>query len=224
MGWIHPLEHQLPSLVAIEHAVLDQSPAMTGSRSNRAQSKDWMAGPTGSLRAVLLGLVLERPGYGYDLANRLVQRLGETWQIAPKDVYRLLDELHELGLLDPREERRPRRKLTQTIYYPTASTARALSEWIETLSPKEPMREGIRAKVAAAREQDARQLLLTLTEHERTCLKLARSAPPAIGSQAWGGLVVDCARDAVDAQLRSEIEWARRTRHRIEEHLARQGS
>ncbi|MGH2878742.1 MAG: PadR family transcriptional regulator [Solirubrobacteraceae bacterium] len=179
-----------------------------------------MAGPTGSVRAVLLGLVLERPGYGYDLANRLVERLGEIWQIAQKDVYRLLDELTEGGLLEPREERRPGHKRSRVFFHPTALTAPALVLWIETLSPKEPMREGIRAKVVTAREEDARPLLLSLREYERHCLKLARLTQPATNVPAWSGIVLDCARDAVDSQLRSEVEWCRRTRRRIEGHLA----
>ena len=33
------------------------------------------------MRGVLLGLVLERPGHGGDLANRMLVRLGETWRI-----------------------------------------------------------------------------------------------------------------------------------------------
>jgi DNA-binding PadR family transcriptional regulator len=182
-----------------------------------------MTGPSGSVRAVLLGLVLERPGYGYELANRLVDRLGETWQFATTDIYRLLDALEKEGLLRACEERRPRRKQTHLVYHPTALTARALSDWIETLSPREPIREGIRAKVVAAREQDARSLLLALKEYERECLTLARLVPPATNVPAWCGLVIDCSRDAVDAQLRNEIEWSRRTRHRIEEHLAGRG-
>jgi hypothetical protein len=75
----------------------------------------------------------------------------------------------------------------------------------------------------AAREGDARSLLLALKEYERQCLMLARLVPPATNVPAWSGLVIDCSRDAVDAQLRNEIEWSRRTRRRIEEHLAGRG-
>lgn len=180
-----------------------------------------MRGPSASVRGALLGLVLERPGHGYDLANRLAARLGETWLISEKDIYRLLKELWGYGLLELREERKARGQQTRLVYYPTASTARALTEWMETLAPKEPMREGIRAKVAVAREQDARALLLALKEYERECLKLLQFAPPATGVPAWGGLIVDCTREAVDTQLRCEVEWARRTRRRIDEYLAR---
>ncbi len=107
------------------------------------------------------------------------------------------------------------------VYYPTGLAAPALTEWIETLAPKEPMREGIRAKVAVAREQDSRALLAALKEYERLCLQLLRLVPPATEVQAWSGLVVDCSREAVGAQLRCEVEWSRRTRQRIGEYLAR---
>lgn len=181
-----------------------------------------MKGPSSSLRGALLGLVLERPGHGYDLANRLATRLGETWLIGHKDIYRLLRELVGDGLLVLSEERERSSNKVRLVYRPTELTAYALTEWMETLTPKEPMRVGIRAKVAVAREQDARPLLLGLLEYERECLRLLQLAPPATGVPAWNGLLVDSTRDAVDAQLRCEVEWARRTRRRIDEYLARQ--
>ena len=80
---------------------------------------------------------------------------------------------------------------------------------------------GIRAKVAVAREQDARSLLLALRVYEQECLRMLRLAPLAASVLSWKGILVDCTRDAVDTQLRCEVEWARRTRRRIEEYLAR---
>ena len=50
-----------------------------------------MRGGSAPLRGALLGLLLERPGHGGELANRLVTRLGDTWRIDSNDVYRLLD-------------------------------------------------------------------------------------------------------------------------------------
>jgi DNA-binding PadR family transcriptional regulator len=180
-----------------------------------------MHGSSTSLRGGLLALVLERPGHGYELANRLADRLGETWLIVRKDIYRLLEALERDGLVSLKEEWEAGRRRGRLVYYPTESTAQAVSEWMETLIPKEPMRAGIRAKVAVARERDARPLLLALQEYERECLRLLRLAPVAPGVPSWKGLLVDCTREAVDAQLRCELEWARRTRRRIEEHLTR---
>jgi DNA-binding PadR family transcriptional regulator len=180
-----------------------------------------MRGSSASLRGGLLALVLERPGHGYELANRLADRLGQTWLIVLKDVYRLLEGLEKDGLLLLSEERETGRRRRRMVYHPTELTAQAVTEWIGTLIPKEPMRVGIRAKVAVAREQDARPLLLALRGYEQECLKLLQLAPLAASVPSWKGVLIDCTRDAVDVQLRGEVEWARRTRRRIEEHLAR---
>lgn len=181
-----------------------------------------MRGSSTSLRGGLLALVLERPGHGYELANRLADRLGESWLIVRKDIYRLLEGLEDDGLLSLSEEREAGRRKPRLVYYPTELTAEAVSEWMETLIPKEPMRVGIRAKVAVARERDARSLLLALRGYEQECLRLLKLAPLAPSVPSWKGMLVDCTRDAVDAQLRCEVEWARRTRLRLEEYLARQ--
>jgi DNA-binding PadR family transcriptional regulator len=193
------------------------------SDSEALENDGWMRGSSASLRGVLLALVLERPGHGYELANRLADRLGEAWQIVPKDIYRLLEGLEDDGLLLLRQEREPGRRRTLSVYHTTDLAAQAVSEWMETLIPKEAMRSGIRAKVAVAREHDARLLLLALRSYEQECLGLLKLAPPATSVPSWKGLLADCTRDAVDAQLRFEVEWARRTRRRVEEHIARAG-
>lgn len=198
---------------------------VSGSRgsSEALENDGWMRGSSTSLRGGLLALVLEHPGHGYELANRLADRLGESWQIVLKDIYRLLEGLEEDGLLLPKDEREPGRRRARVVYYPTDLTAQAVSEWMETLIPREPMRVGIRAKVAVAREQDARSLLLALRAYEQECLGLLKLAPAVASVPSWKGLLVDCTRDAVDAQLRFEVEWARRTRRRVEEYLAQRG-
>lgn len=197
---------------------------MSRARDSKALEADgWMRGSSTSLRGGLLALVLERPGHGYELANRLADRLGEAWQIVLKDIYRLLEGLEEDGLLSLSEELEPGRKRARLVYYPTDLTAQAVSGWMETLVPKEPMRLGIRAKVAVAREQDASSLLLALRAYEQECLGLLKLAPAAVSVPSWKGLLVDCTRDVVAAQLRFEVEWARRTRLRVEEYLARRG-
>jgi DNA-binding PadR family transcriptional regulator len=194
---------------------------VAGSSPNEALENDgWMRGSSTSLRGGLLALVLERPGHGYELANRLADRLGKTWLIVLKDIYRLLEGLERDGLLLVREEREAGRRQPRLVYYATDLTAEAVSDWMETLIPKEPVRVGIRAKVAVAREQDARSLLLALRAYERECLELLKLAPLAASVPSWKGMLLDCTRDAVDVQLRGEVEWVRRTRRRIEEHLA----
>jgi DNA-binding PadR family transcriptional regulator len=174
------------------------------------------------LKGAILGLVLERPGHGYDLGARLGARLGPSWAIDPKRLYRMLDQLERAGLISGTVERDPENpRQHRTVYRATELAPKALRLWLETLAPREPTRVEIQAKVAAAREQDAPQLLEALRQYERECLELLRqSSGPPLPMRSWMGLVMEIVRDASDAQLRGEVEWAKRTRRRIEEHAA----
>ncbi|MGO9488162.1 MAG: PadR family transcriptional regulator [Solirubrobacteraceae bacterium] len=176
-----------------------------------------MRGPSTPLRGALLGLLLERPGHGGDLANRLAARLGETWRVDTNDVYRLLDQLERTGLAVSRDEPKRDRR-THLVYYPTDRTAGALTLWMETLPPREPVRLGLQAKLSVARQQDASRLLRALRAYEQECLVLAHVICPNDGQAcSWAALCADCSRDAVHAQLRSDVDWAARTQRRIDE-------
>jgi DNA-binding PadR family transcriptional regulator len=190
------------------------------------QKKTWMRGPSTPLRGALLALLLERPGHGGDLANRLATRLGETWKVDTNDVYRLLEQLAGTGLAVARDEpKRGNHGRTHLVYHPTESTSAALSTWMETLLPREPVRLGLQAKLAVARPQDAPRLLVALKAYERECLVLAHLVFPTDGeARSWAALCMDCTRDAISAQLQTEVDWAARTRQRINEYLQRRPS
>jgi DNA-binding PadR family transcriptional regulator len=187
-----------------------------------AEKKKWMRGPSTPLRGALLGLLLERPGHGGDLANRLSVRLGETWRVDTNDVYRLLEQLERTGLARAREE--PKRgggPRTHLVFHPTAETSGALALWMETQLPREPVRLGLQAKLAVARRQDAARLLAALDTYERECVVLARVVRPHAGrAGSWAALCMDCARDAAHVQLRAEADWAARTARRIRGFIA----
>lgn len=188
-----------------------------------ASTRRWMKGASTPLRGALLGLLLDRPGHGGELANRLVVRLGETWRIDPNDVYRLLEGLEKEGLARSQEEpRRGNQRRTRLVYHPTEATAQALTVWMETLLPREPVRLGLQAKLAVAREEDVPRLQVALREYERECLMLAQLATPGDGEVAsWAALCMDCTRDSVYGLLQAEIDWASRTRQRLSEYAAR---
>ncbi|HYB24934.1 MAG TPA: PadR family transcriptional regulator [Solirubrobacteraceae bacterium] len=181
----------------------------------------WMRGPSTPLRGALLGLLLERPGHGGDLANRLAARLGETWRVDTNDVYRLLEQLEKTGLAVSRDEpKRNNHRRTHLVYYPTDETSEALTLWMETLLPREPVRLGLQAKLSVAREQDAPRLLQALKAYERECLMLAQLVTPIDSrGRSWTALCLDSTRDAVFSQLQIEVQWAQRTRGRINEFL-----
>ncbi len=184
-----------------------------------------MRGASAPLRGALLGLALEHPGHGSELANRLVAKLGATWRIDTNDVYRLLDQLVADGLLEAHDEPRRGDRRTRVVYRPTARTEEALTAWMEALLPREPVRLGLHAKLAVARDEDAPRLVAALREYERECLGLAQLVAPTTSgemSHSWTALVMDCTRDAVWRQLQSDIDWAAQTRRRINERVQAQ--
>jgi DNA-binding PadR family transcriptional regulator len=169
------------------------------------------------LRGALLGLLLERPGSGAELAGRLAARLGSTWRIEAKSVYRLLERLEHERLAGSRTEpRRGSERRLHVVYTPTERTEGALGEWMETLLPREPVRLGVHAKLAVAREQDVGRLLASLDQYERECLELLASLNSSgAGADSWSALMLECSQDSIRSILRAEIDWSRHTRERI---------
>jgi DNA-binding PadR family transcriptional regulator len=190
---------------------------------SRPGSEKWIRGRSTHLRGALLGLVLERPSHGGELANRLSMRLGETWRVDSNDIYRLLQNLEAEGLVRVREEpRRDKRPGTRVVYHPTERTSPALTRWIETLLPRETFRLGLHAKLAVARECDLPGLRSALKQHRRECLTLATSMCPGEGeSGSWAALLMDCTRDGIYQMLQTELDWTARTLARIDEYAER---
>lgn len=181
-----------------------------------------MRGASTPLRGALLGLLLERPGHGGDLASRMRMRLGETWRIDGNDVYRLLEGLEAEGLVAVTEEPiKGKRRGTRVVYHPTERTPGAVEDWMQTLLPREPVRRGIEAKLAVGRECDVPSLRFALRQYERECLELAQVIPPSLGEpQSWTTLLLDCTRDGIQRILQAEIDWVSRTITRMEEYEA----
>jgi DNA-binding PadR family transcriptional regulator len=185
-------------------------------------TNSWIRGGNTPLRGALLGLVLERPGHGYELGNRLIARLGETWWIEPKYAYRLLKQLEKEGLVVSVQEPRRNKERYMRVYHPTEQASSALEYWMETLTPREPVRLGLQAKLAVARPEDVPRLLLALREYERECSELAQLVQPSDNeARSWAALRMDFTRDATYTMLLAEIAWAQRTRQRIEAYAAR---
>ncbi len=190
--------------------------------SSTISTRGWMDAKSGTLRGALLGVLLERPGHGYDLANRLSTRLGATWQIDKVTIYRQLDMLAEQGLAYAVEGTRSDEDGRPLItYHPTAETAGAFTAWMDQLLPRKPVRLDLQAKLAVARTEDVPRLLQAVSEHERECLELAALVAPSAGEPTClAGVFLECTRDSVHGMLQAEIAWAKRTRRRINEYVS----
>ena len=96
-----------------------------------------------SAKHAVLGLVIERPGYGYQLGQRLEERCG-SWRWESSGVYSALDQLERDGhVLSDREKgsRGARRGAPRVIYEATPRGRDYFAEWVLAASPPRPARQ-----------------------------------------------------------------------------------
>lgn len=170
-----------------------------------------------AFRYAVLGLLLERRGYGYQLAQRLDERLGSAWQLNPASVYAALEALEAEGLARielPTEpgSARPRGS-RRLIYEATSAGTEAFDGWLKSSSARqEPIRPEQQLKLALLPHQEI-ESLATLIEHERRmladlCERCEREHEQRLGACAsWSEAIAALAAAGALARARAEEEW-----------------
>ena len=137
-----------------------------------------------SLPHVLLGLLVDRPSTGYDLARSLGKDLAPLWRAEISQIYPTLARLRRAGfillrVLGPRHG--PRRNL----YRITAAGRRELRRWVvEPFPPPSSKDEGL-TRIAFLDALPAPERKAVLTRYERSIAeetKRLREASPPFGS------------------------------------------
>ena len=136
------------------------------------------------LRYGVLGLLIERRGYGYELVQRLSARLGTAWQLNPSAVYTALDQLEDEGLIAAAavaapadvatSERRSSRRGPgrRVVYDATDLGLREFRAWLERPSERvDPIRSELALKVALACPDSVPSLLASIAHEERLILR-----------------------------------------------------
>lgn len=184
---------------------------------------DWNRGPS-PFKGAVLGLVLEKPGHGYELANRLNHRLGPGWAITAADIYPVLTRLEKAQLVRAVYGLRgPGQRQTKVVYHPTAAAAGEFDRWMGAPSATPPLRNELMAKLAVARQDDLPRLLVLLDDAERELLELLEQSAdePAPPAGSWQGLVVDIERYHTLAHWKAELHAIVRARERIRSYRER---
>jgi DNA-binding PadR family transcriptional regulator len=188
--------------------------------SMAVRESNWMRGSS-PLKGALLGLVIQRPGHGYDLANRLNRRLGPAWQIEAKGLYPMLQQLERAGLVlsEAIDCKGPTGR--RVVYYPTERAQGALTEWMVADAATEPLRVELQAKLAVARSEDVPRLLSALDCYEREChALLSASSEEFPRPRSWAALAMGLTRAAALTRLRAELDWVVLARRTIAEFAA----
>lgn len=176
-----------------------------------------------SAKHVVLGLVIERPGYGYDLVSRLRERFGSSG-FAPTGVYSALDQLSGEGLVravGSLSGGSAERAAPRTVYEATEDGREQFDQWMLAGTSIAHVRDELNTKVALSRPRDLPALIELVRAQEQQCLlrmqELRRADADAAPPQSGGGLswsqVADLlVRDAEIRQLQARVEWLQRAR------------
>jgi len=190
----------------------------------------------------VLGLVIERPSYGYELFQRLERRYGGVLDPPISQIYAALNALERASLIEPLLEEEPAAEPEERLrasakrqpkvhYRATASGARAFREWVADQMREDPRHvEMLRriAGTAAAGVDRAGTMRALVDAYERACVEEASQLPlppardgatPAVAAgELVERLVLEARRGLLDAHFawiayaRKEIEAFERTR------------
>lgn len=175
------------------------------------------------LRYGVLGLLIERRGYGYDLVQRLSNRLGAAWQLNPSTVYTALDQLEEAKLIEPARDvgndqpvDRLSRRSGRVVYEATDNGVSEFQAWLARPSARvSPIRSEIQLKVALVGPDNVPPLLASIAQEEWTIMRRLheecqvvgqdRGAQPELGGSSGRQVLADepgvsGRREALDKQ------------------------
>ena len=173
------------------------------------------------IKAAVVGVLLEAPGHGYDVAKRVNQRMG-VWAVDPKRIYEPLKQLEDAKLVWSREEPIPRPPGFRKVYYPTDAARGARDDWFGSPPALSVMRADIHARLAFSKEEDAPVLLRAFNEYREDLLAAIEenAVTWAAPRGSWLEFAVSHLRDEIDKQLKGEIEWVSGVRVDLQEIIA----
>jgi DNA-binding PadR family transcriptional regulator len=180
-----------------------------------------------SVKYAVLGLLVQRRGYGYDLVQRFEEQVGPAWQLNAGAIYVALDKLEQEGLVRPvptpdgtaTTRRRTMRGAPRVTYEATREGVERFEDWMATSSPRSPMREELHLKLALSQQRNLPRLIALTIEQEQACLErlerhreVGRMEDLLATAQPWSTIASVMVRDAEVAQLQATVEWLRRIR------------
>jgi DNA-binding PadR family transcriptional regulator len=173
------------------------------------------------IKAAVLGVLLEAPGHGYDVAKRLNQRMG-TWIVNPKHIYEPLKQLEKAKLVQSSMEPIPEPPGFRKVYYPTDAARLARDDWFGSPPALSVLRVDIHARLAFSTPEDAPALLRALDEYRADLLEAIEenAVTWAASKESWLGFVIGHLRIGVDKQCEAEIEWVNSVRADLEERIS----
>jgi DNA-binding PadR family transcriptional regulator len=163
----------------------------------------------------VLGLMIERPSYGYEILQRFERNYGELLKLSsPSQIYTALDSLTDRGMIEATTETAPDivSRQPKLHYRATDEGVKLYQEHLVSQAEEERKRSTMFARELAALAPEA--ALAVLDDYEQLCLAQATKSRPPGGAPEQSltladRLAAEEERLAMEAKL-PWIEYARR--------------
>jgi DNA-binding PadR family transcriptional regulator len=181
-----------------------------------------------STKHVVLGLLVEQRGYGYELQQRIDRRF-EFLGLSESTVYGLLTRLERDGLIEergPKETGRTKRGAPRVIYGATEAGVAEFGRWMAAPCDAAIPREELHAKIVLSDPEDLPQLIAMAERQERECLAqlqqlTSRGLHELVDDGlAWRDVAAMLVEDAQAARMQATLDWLQRARAVMERRLA----
>ena len=182
-----------------------------------------------STKHAVLGLVIERPGYGYELGGRLEERCG-AWGWERTGVYAALDQLkreNNVRSVRGKGSGSTGRAAPRAIYEATPRGRDFFRDWMFESSALSPVRQELDLKILFSGPEFLPRLIDQTWAQEQNCIDdlqaLTSTAQVSAPDQwpTWREAAVVLQRDAETKLLQVRIEWLQNARKVMEEMLKR---
>jgi DNA-binding PadR family transcriptional regulator len=169
-----------------------------------------------STKHALLGLLLDRPAYRYQLGHRLQERLGPAWAINSGHLYQTIDRLEKEGLIE-RIDGAPGNRRDRYIVEITDGGVDEYERWFqEDISAAQLIRRPVLVKIALAGPERLQSALKQIDAYERDCatrlreLARHRDEIPAGGPRVRADhVLLRLGLSADITHMEGELGWAR---------------
>jgi DNA-binding PadR family transcriptional regulator len=116
----------------------------------------------------LLGLLLDRPAYPYQLADRMEQRLGPAWKVRSGPLYQAVKGLERDGLIE-RVENVPTVRGDRHVYSITERGVGEFERWFEQTADTVRLSRPLLVKITFAGPDRLARAMSKVDEYERDC-------------------------------------------------------
>jgi DNA-binding PadR family transcriptional regulator len=168
----------------------------------------------------LLGLIVERPSYAYELAQRFERSYDGALSLSSAShIYTALASLRERGLIEEAPGHHASSRWRRP-YQPTALGYAEHAQWVTGQLAEERRRQRILMVQIGALAQTPARAIEVLDAYEQECVAEIAAAPRAGSEEGPGttGLVARLASEETRLALAAKLRWAHYARAQVQAH------